>query len=210
MDGGTFNYMEQRDILFHGKRVDNGEWVDGFYVYKPNDACLHESNEKHMIIKYNFMDWNLSDMVTAIVFPESVGQYTGMNEFVVTDKSFNAPLFEGDIVEVWSRRRPWHEAMILYRDNPTSQYDIEYKVRAIIVFKNGEWQLDYDNAYNHFLEQLRGNEATERTVEAGRRLYGFGYHGSKEEWHREHNYRNKWSDIVKIGNIFDNPELLNL
>lgn len=202
--------MVQRDILFQGKAIDNEKWIQGFYLHKPNDVCLGESNEQHFILKYDFMDWNLSKLETAEVYPNSVGQYTGMHEFVVTDKSFNAPLFEGDIVEVWSRRRPWREPMILYRDNPTSKYDIEYKVRATIVFDKGEWRLDYDNAYNHFLEQLRGAEATERTVAAGTILYSYGFHGSNEEWHREHNSRYKWADIVKIGNVFDNPELLEL
>jgi hypothetical protein len=142
------------------------------------------------------------------VIPESIGQYTGMNEFVVTDKSYNKPLFEGDIVEVWSRRRPPTENMFIFRDKPTSKYDVEVKVRAVIRFKNGKWSLDYNNDYNKVLCELRGNELYERTVEASTRLYDFGFHYSNEDWHREHNARYKWDDIKKIGTEFENDELL--
>lgn len=214
MDGGTFNHMVQRDILFQGKAVESGKWIEGFYLkHNTVQICFttDDPEPKHYIIQDGFCDWGLEPPVKMIeVHPGSIGQYTGMHEFVVSDKSFNAPLFEGDIVEVWSRRRPPHEPICLYRDKPTSQYDIEYKVRAVIVFKNGEWRLDYDNTYNHFLEQPRGTESSERTVASGPILYSYGFHGSNEEWYREHNTHYKWGNIVKIGNVFDSPELLNI
>ena len=131
-----------------------------------------------------------------------------MTEFVVTDRSFNKPLFEGDIVEVWSRRRPPTENIGLYRDKPTSQYDVEVKARAVIRFKYGKWFLDYDNEYNNTLCELRGNEQCERTVASYHTLYDFGFHNSNEDWYREHNARCKYSDIVKIGTEFENKDLL--
>lgn len=206
--------MEQRNILFQGKAKDSEKWIQGFY-FKHNtvQTCFStdDPRPKHYIVKDGFCDWGLTPPIEMIeVYPNSVGQYTGMHEFVVTDKTINAPLFEGDIVEVWSRRRPPNEPICLFRDKPTSQYDIEYKVRAVIIFKNGEWRLDYDNAYNHFIEQPRGNESTERWVNASPSLHSFGFHGSNEEWYREHNQRYKWSNIVKIGNIFDNSDLLKI
>jgi hypothetical protein len=183
-----------REYIFHGKRTDNGEWVDGYLNY-------NEPRKQYYIV----------DDVNAFpipVYEESVGQYTGMNEFVVTDRIFNNPLFEGDIVEVWSRRRPPTENICLYRDKPTSQYDIEVKARAVICFKYGEWFLDYDNEYNNTLCKLRGNEQCERTVKASHRLYSFGFHNRNEDWHREHNARYKYGDIVKIGTVFENADLL--
>ena len=131
-----------------------------------------------------------------------------MNEFVVTDRTFNKPLFEGDIVEVWSRRRPPTEQIGLYRDKPTSQYDVEVKARAVICFKYGKWFLDYDNEYNNALCELRGNEQCERTVDANHTLYNFGCHEENEDWRREHGARYKWDDIVKIGTVFENADLL--
>ena len=183
-----------REYLFRGKSCDNDEWVEGYLAY-------NQVRKQYYIM----------DDVNAFpipVYKESVGQYTEMNEFVVTDKSYNKPLFEGDIVEVCSRRRPPDETICLYRTKPTSQYDIEVKARAVIRFKYGKWFLDYDNGYNAALCKLRGNEQYERTVTASHTLYDFGFHNSNEDWHREHNARYKWDDIVKIGNVFDNADLL--
>ena len=183
-----------RQYLFHGKRVDNGEWVDGM----PCSDLKGGVDSIQSNVGGGIFD----------IYPESFGQYTGMTEFVVTDRSYNKPLFEGDIVEVWSRRRPPTENICLYRDKPTSQYDIEVKARAVICFKYGKWFLDYDNEYNKALCKLRGNEQYERTVNASHTLYNFGFHNSNEDWHREHNARCKWEDIVKIGNVFENKDLL--
>ena len=175
-----------RQYLFHGKRTDSGEWVEGYLSY-------NQVRKQYYIM----------DDVNAFpipVYAESVGQSTDMNEFVVTDKSFNKPLFEGDIVEVWSTRRP-------YYTNPKSQYDGDIKVRAVIRFTRGEWTLDYDNNYNKSLTKLKGREEEERTVDGDWALYRFGCHG-REEWQREHNAHYKWHDIVKIGTVFENKDLL--
>jgi hypothetical protein len=177
-----------RDILFQGKRFD-GVSETGYFFAKP-------ILEKYFII-LGENQW--------MVHPDSVCQYTGMTEFVMTDKSIHAPLFEGDIVEVWSRRRTLCESTW---NKPKSQYDIQVKARATIVFRHGKWQLDYDNNYNKSLCKLKGKEEEERTVNASRHLYDYGYHGGNEDWHREHNSSYKWDDIVKIGNKFSDPELL--
>ena len=183
-----------REYLCHGKRVDNGEWVEGM-------PC---SNLKGGV---DAIQSNLGGGIFDI-YPESFGQYTGMNEFVVSDRSYNKLLFEGDIVEVWSRRRPTTENIELFRDKPTSQYDVEVKARAVICFKYGQWFLDYDNEYNKSLCKLRGSEQTERTVAAYHDLDHFRYRGRDEDWYREHNNRIKWRDIVKIGTVFENKDLL--
>jgi hypothetical protein len=134
------------------------------------------------------------------IYPESFGQYTGMNEFVASDKSFNRPLFEGDIVEVWSNRSP------KYTRSAASQYDGDVVVRATICFRHGSWTLNYENKYNESLAKLRGKETDERTVAGYWELYSFGPHNSNEEWMRKNNY--KWHDIKKIGTVFENADLL--
>ena len=188
-----------REYLFRGKRVDNGKWVEGGiipldtdsgYVFIAEPFLSASTLPVHEIVKHHMH----------LVVPESVGQYTGINEFVVTDRSFNKPLFEGDIVEVWSTRRPCY-------GYPKSSHDGDVKVRAVVCFQDGEWRLDYNNNYNKSLTKLRGREEDDRTVDGDWRLYYFGCH-SNEEWQREHNTHWKWGDIVKIGNVFDNKDLL--
>lgn len=173
-----------REYIYHGKRVDNGEWVEGLPCY--GGGLYPDGIETREGKIYG-------------VIPETISQYTDMNEFVVTDRSYNQPLFEGDIVEVWGWRSP------SYTYDAKSQYDGKIKVRAVICFKNGEWTLDYTNKYNKSLAKLKGKEVDNREVTCDWSLYRYGTRND-EEWVREHNY--KWHDIVKIGNVFDDVELL--
>lgn len=70
-----------REILFRGKRIDNGEWVEGMLVrYNPELEVANMADEFEILVPVN---------------TKTVGQYTGLN-------IGNEKLFEGDIVE-------WHE-----------------------------------------------------------------------------------------------------
>ena len=191
-----------REYLFHGKRVDNGEWVYGYYVKAEK---LDWNGFEHFIIEEN------ADGIDCIVYPESVGQYTGMNEFVLTDEYYNAPLFEGDVVEVWGWRT--------VRGRQQSQYDEQVKVRGVIYFGSYGWHINYDNNYNRSLAKLKGAETKEREVSGASNLNYYGcrssdrekYRAQQLEWHgRFHNPENisGHHDIKKIGNVFDNADLL--
>ena len=193
-----------RDYIFHGKCKCVDKWVEGTGIFFDGINTWLFSHDSTKPVAY--------DMKNFIVEPESVGQYTGMNEFMLTDEFRNAKLFEGDIVEVWGWRS-------VYGRNQ-SQYDKRVKVRGVIYFGGrGQWLINYDNKYNEELAQLKGSETDKRKVKGAMDLYYYGYHGDdiegyrtrQLEWHgRFHNKEDivDHKDIVKIGTVFENADLL--
>ncbi len=188
-----------REYLFRGWSEFCKKWVYGSLI-RWDDYCCILHKDVHPADEPYLDEFGTIDGRATPVVPESVGEWTGMNEFVVSDRSFNKQLFEGDIVEVWGNRSP------TYTYDAKSQYDGRIKCRAVIHFKRGQWELDYKNKYNESLAQLKGKETDKREVDGAWELY---YYGSRnEEFDREHNYHFQWKDIVKIGTVFENADLL--
>jgi uncharacterized phage protein (TIGR01671 family) len=84
----------QREIKFRGKRVDNGEWVYGYYFISERDIedgfvwrdipQIQQRYGDH----YQYFD----------VIPETIGQYTGLKDRNGTE------LYEKDIILFDSKR----------------------------------------------------------------------------------------------------------
>lgn len=87
-----------REILFRGKRIDNGEWVEG------NGVDLNYS-DAYILVK-NYDDTTGACEVDDIeVVPETVSQFTGLYDMHGTK------VFEGDIIK--------------YKEKPQKRY---YKI----------------------------------------------------------------------------------
>jgi len=68
-----------REIEFRGKRIDNGKWVYGYYVFQKeckrigSNEVYYANYDKHLIVSNRVGEyWEVA--------PETVGQYTGLKD----------------------------------------------------------------------------------------------------------------------------------
>ena len=113
-----------REILFKAKRLDNGEWVEGYYIYHlkrticPFGGSVKPEDEQHVIMQDGFSDWNMPrNTVVYEIDPDTLCQFTGL-----TDKN-GKKIWENDIC------------------------DRKEKYPEIVAYNKGDWQLDYSYAF---------------------------------------------------------------
>ena len=104
-----------REILFHGKRADNGEWVEG-------DVLQTRYHSGH--IEYQIMPQTPVSSAYPVL-PETIGQYTSL-----TDKN-GVRIFEGDIVRLIDEHNEIEWTAVVVFGNPNSEYNWGWQLKAI-------------------------------------------------------------------------------
>lgn len=148
-----------REILFKAKRKDNGEWVEGQYVYITNPLTEDGKPIKHLIC-------NGTNIFNDLIDPDTLCQYTGL-----IDKN-DKKIWENDIL----RYSYDYDGSPFLKDGE----EIKYRVGAV------------------FWSEWRGSWAV-----CGR--------GNKKYTNNDvFKYNRNPNRTEVIGNISDNPELLEV
>ena len=111
-----------REILFRGKRTDNGKWIEGYYL------CL---NSKKHLIYTGYAETDCGNYYPDCygVIPESISEFTGL-----TDKN-GKKIFEGDIIETGNFFSPINKLVInIGAYTPSAYCKEEYKKYKSIGF----------------------------------------------------------------------------
>ena len=122
-----------REILFKAKRVDNNEWVEGFYVFT--------SNKYHQILTGKWSN-ETGSHYSFEVHPETVCQFTG-----VLDKKGNK-IFHGDICS----SKYFNTPLSFSKEKPSYT-----TVEQVVIFSIGSFLLQNTVLHNDFEKDIRNH-----------------------------------------------------
>ena len=108
--------MAIREVIFRGKRADNGEWVEG--------DLLQIKYYNKPIIECKIMPQAPVSSAYPVI-PETVGEFTGL-----TDKN-GVRIFEGDIVRLIDEHKEIEWTAVVVFGNPNSEYNWGWQLKAI-------------------------------------------------------------------------------
>lgn len=106
--------MSKREILFRGKRIDNGEWMQGWLFYDYDPFYHSQAHDDVPPRTYQIIDGNGH---RCNVIPETVGQFTGLlaakRKTNVEERIFEHDVFRSEkdeneisyIVVMWIEKR---------------------------------------------------------------------------------------------------------
>lgn len=170
----------EREHLYRGKRVDNGEWVEGCLLQICGGTVIYHGSKTESDLGGNERECiMLYDSEVSVVYPETVGQFTGLYD---TTKWAEANEFEKKY------------AYELAKKNGTNA---ETEWRGIRIF---EW--DIVKYYQPYAKRTDIHIVKYDTMFASFCLFE-----KDNKWAKESDWM-KIQDVKVIGNIHDNPDLI--
>lgn len=114
-----------REILFRGKRLDNGEWIYGYYAKLPHPITAFL---KDYIVEVKFDETDVvGETDYVLVNPKTVGQFTGLLD------NNGKKIFGDDIVN-------FYEVL--------GQKEITKPFKGVVKYGNGYYYVEYINERN--------------------------------------------------------------
>ena len=118
--------MEYR-YLFKAKRIDNGEWVQGYLVETRHNTYYdgYRIIDKNGI-NYDELDYYEPSFISYVIDKTTICQCTGLKD---TDGKL---IWENDVVELYDRNTDYKWRAVVLFGNPNCEYTWGWKLKPIV------------------------------------------------------------------------------
>lgn len=113
-----------REILFRGKRIDNSEWIEGFYFELCHDGINTPCIGFEPLSANDYGE--IYDSCYETVNPSTVGQYTDL-----TDKN-GVRIFEGDVLRLYTELENYTWTAVVEFGNPNCTYNWGWHLKPLV------------------------------------------------------------------------------